>query len=66
MPSIAKKATTQEEVQKTHADVSSTVNFSSNNRISFCGESRECQKKNKILIRTNEIHSLIPRRIWWI
>ena len=46
--SISKKATTQEDFQKTHADISSTVNFSSNNGISFCGESRECQKKNKI------------------
>ena len=38
-PALQKK-TTQEEVQKTHADISSTVNFSSNNRISFCGESQ--------------------------
>ena len=48
MPSIAKKRLLKKEVQKTHADMSSKVNLSSNNRISFCGESRECEEKNKI------------------
>ena len=61
-----KKATTQDEVQNTHADASSTVNFSSNNRISFSAESQECQKKNKIRTETNESLWLFHRWIRWL
>ena len=50
MPSIPKKRLLRKKF-KTHADVSSKVNFSSNN--SFCGESRQCEKKNKSWTGTN-------------